>query len=88
MYSTFACRPSVDTSFLSVVISNFLSFKTAVTVPCEIPVSIVFISSLLSFFLTSSGSSVVARSISSIDSPEIAFLTQPPTNLTESSFSD
>ena len=31
--SIFACLPSVETSFLRVVISNFLLFKIAVTVP-------------------------------------------------------
>ena len=37
--STFACLPSVDISFLSEVISNFLFPIIAVTVPCSIPVS-------------------------------------------------
>jgi len=41
---------------------------------------------LLSLFFTSSGSRIVAKSISSIFSPEIDFLTHPPTNLTLSSF--
>ena len=83
---TFACLPSVETSFLKVVISNFLLFIIAVTVPWEIPVSITLIFSLLSLFFTSSGSRIVAKSISSILSPEIDFLTQPPTNLTWFSF--
>ena len=68
-------------SFLRVVISNLFLFKIAVTVPCEIPVSITLISSLLSIFLTSSGSRDVAKSISSTFSPQSAFLTHPPTNL-------
>ena len=84
--STSACLPSVLISFLNVVISNFFLFKIAVTVPWEIPVSKTFIPSLLSLCLTTSGSRDVAKSISSISSPEIAFLTQPPTNLTTLSF--
>ena len=81
-----ACLPSVLISFLKVVISNFLLLQIAVIVPCKIPVSMVLILFLLSLFLTSSGSRDVAKSISSIFSPEIAFLTQPPTNLTLVSF--
>ena len=82
-----ACLPSVAISFRKVVISNFFLFITAVTVPCLIPVSITLILSLASLILTSSGSNVVAKSMSSILSPLSAFLTQPPTNLILFSFS-
>jgi len=44
-------------------------------------------SPLVSLFLTSSGSRDVAKSISSILSPQSDFLTHPPTNLTLLSFS-
>jgi len=43
-------------------------------------------SPLVSLFLTSSGSRDVAKSISSIFSPQSDFLTHPPTNLTSLSF--
>ncbi len=74
MKVTFACLPSVEISFLKVVISNFLLLIIAVTVPWEMPVSITLIFSLLSFFFTSFGSRIVAKSISSTFSPEIDFL--------------
>ena len=37
--STFACLPSVSTSFRSEVISNLILFINAVIVPCSIPLS-------------------------------------------------
>jgi len=43
-------------------------------------------SPLVSLFLTSFGSRDVAKSISSIFSPQSDFLTHPPTNLTSLSF--
>ena len=49
---TFACLPSVEMSSLKVVISNFFLFIVAVTVPCEIPVSITLIFFLLRISLT------------------------------------
>ena len=69
-------------SLLNVVISNFFLFKIAVTVPCVIPVSITLIFSFVSLFFISLGSSEVARSISSTNSPHRVFRIHPPTNLT------
>ena len=79
-----ACLPSVFISFRRVVISNLISPKNAVTVPCDSPVALTVISADSSKLMISPGLCLVATSMSVIGIFRIVFLTQPPTKRVES----
>jgi len=80
--ATLARRPSVSTSRRSVVISNFLSPTTAVTVPCSMPVGTALMPAFSSSPMTVSGLSGVPISTSVTGRRAMASRTQPPTKRT------
>ena len=79
--ATVAWRPSVSTSWRSVVISNGRPSITAVTVPCARPVGTTRIAAARSRASTVSGGSGVARSMSETGRPDSRSRTTPPTSL-------
>src|ERR1700730_7252790 len=77
--ATFALRPNVSVSSRSVVTSNGRPSATSVTVPCSIPVGTLLMPAALARRITSSGSAVVAISMSPIGTSRSALRTAPPT---------
>ncbi len=76
---TFALRPNVSTSSRNVVTSKPVPSITTVTVPCSTPVGTGRKPAAAARRITSSGSAVVATSISPGGCPSSTFLTAPPT---------
>ena len=77
--ATLAQRPSVSTSWRSVVVSIGRPSTTRVTVPCETPVSATLNPAARARRMTSSVDAVVARSKSNAPSPSARSRTAPPT---------
>ncbi len=85
---TTACRPSVSMSARKVVTSNERPLRTAVTVPCSMPVGTALNPAASTRRIVSSGSVVVAMSMSETGSPSSVLRTAPPATRASSPPSD